>query len=327
MNRLLSTLALCLLAATASANTTGSLVVLKSPESDQQLWYDTNIVVDMTSNTIKICGVTIGGGSSGGSTPFVSPLTTKGDLYTYGTADTRFPIGTMGQALTPNDNATQGLEWTTVYPGMTKHYVEACVRGNSTTIDSTGNVGGTITATTTVNGDNVPGRAWIRFDTAATTSSVASLAGNAQFQANWDPDFTFVVRTDSVTIANSREYVGLGETGDPTTSDVTTTKFLGFRYSTTAAAAHWYGYISNGSTATTVDTGVTVSAATTYVLRCTYDSTGNVAKFYINGSYKAQIASATGTPGTTYLAMRQAGRTLDGTIKQRRFGRFSMVLN
>jgi len=51
--------------------------------------------------------VTAGGG--GGS----SPLTTKGDLYTYDTADARLPVGTNGQVLTANSAQATGLEWVT----------------------------------------------------------------------------------------------------------------------------------------------------------------------------------------------------------------------
>jgi len=46
--------------------------------------------------------------STGGG---ASPLTTKGDLYTYDTTDERLPVGTDGQALVANSSTTTGLEW------------------------------------------------------------------------------------------------------------------------------------------------------------------------------------------------------------------------
>lgn len=46
--------------------------------------------------------------SGGGST---SPLTTKGDLYGYDTADARVPVGSNGQVLTANSSDAQGVDW------------------------------------------------------------------------------------------------------------------------------------------------------------------------------------------------------------------------
>lgn len=47
--------------------------------------------------------------SSGGA----SPLTTKGDIYAYSTADTRLPVGTDGQCLKADSAAATGLNWGT----------------------------------------------------------------------------------------------------------------------------------------------------------------------------------------------------------------------
>ena len=40
-----------------------------------------------------------------------SPLTTKGDMYTFGTANARLPVGTNGQVLSSNSGATNGVDW------------------------------------------------------------------------------------------------------------------------------------------------------------------------------------------------------------------------
>jgi hypothetical protein len=49
--------------------------------------------------------VTIGGGSS--------PLTTKGDVYTYSTTDARLGVGANGTVLTADSVETTGLKWVT----------------------------------------------------------------------------------------------------------------------------------------------------------------------------------------------------------------------
>ena len=49
-----------------------------------------------------------GGGGSGGS---ASPLTTKGDIFTFGTANTRLPVGTNGQVLSSDSTQSTGLKW------------------------------------------------------------------------------------------------------------------------------------------------------------------------------------------------------------------------
>jgi hypothetical protein len=67
--------------------------------------------------------VSIGGGSS--------PLTTKGDLYTYSTTDARLGVGTNGQILTADSTAATGLKWASPAGGGGK--VLQVVGGTSTT--------------------------------------------------------------------------------------------------------------------------------------------------------------------------------------------------
>lgn len=64
------------------------------------------LVYDNNSSRWRVNGV-----SSGGGTP--SPLTTKGDIYTYDTGNQRLPVGTNGQVLTADSAQTTGIKWAT----------------------------------------------------------------------------------------------------------------------------------------------------------------------------------------------------------------------
>lgn len=51
-----------------------------------------------------------------------SPLTTKGDLFVYGSADARLPVGTNGQVLTADAAQTLGVKWAAASGGTAYEY-------------------------------------------------------------------------------------------------------------------------------------------------------------------------------------------------------------
>jgi hypothetical protein len=87
-------------AGTATVNTAGSLIV---PQYDGGVLYFTN-----ASAAIYFDFVQAGA---------VSPLTTKGDLYTFGSSDTRLGVGANGTTLVADSAETTGLKWATPASG------------------------------------------------------------------------------------------------------------------------------------------------------------------------------------------------------------------
>lgn len=73
----------------------------------------TRLAVGSNGQCLTVSGGSVGWGTCGTS----SPLTTKGDLYTYDTGNARLPVGTNGQVLSANSAQATGLEWITPASG------------------------------------------------------------------------------------------------------------------------------------------------------------------------------------------------------------------
>jgi len=96
-------------------------------------------------NVIQLLGGTNTSTSAAGnivlidSTASPSPLTTKGDLYTFSTLDARLPVGTDGQVLSANSAETTGLKW----------IAASSASGTVTNVSGTANQVAVATGTTT----------------------------------------------------------------------------------------------------------------------------------------------------------------------------------
>ena len=94
-------------AGTATVNTAGALAL---PQYDAGILYFTSASAAIFYDYIQVGAA--------------SPLTTKGDLYTFSTSDTRLGVGANGTVLTAASGEATGLQWAT--PSSTPTFV-GCV--------------------------------------------------------------------------------------------------------------------------------------------------------------------------------------------------------
>lgn len=82
------------------------------------------------------------------TTADVTPLTTKGDLFTFSTVDARLGVGTNGQTLVADSTASTGLKWATLATGKVLQVVQGSTAtqvGNSTSTHADTGLTATIT--------------------------------------------------------------------------------------------------------------------------------------------------------------------------------------
>ena len=93
---------------------------ITSPQEGQTSYLKDTDVIQVYSGSAWVT-------KSGGS----SPLTTKGDLYTYSTTDARLPVGTNGHTLVADSAQTTGLKWAAPSSGALVLITSATFSGSS----------------------------------------------------------------------------------------------------------------------------------------------------------------------------------------------------
>ena len=102
-------------AGTATVATAGSLIL---PQNDAGILYFTATGASIFYDYIQAGAV--------------SPLTTKGDLYTFSTSDARLGVGTNNHVLTADSSEATGLKWAAPASGLT--FAGASVNNTSATL-------------------------------------------------------------------------------------------------------------------------------------------------------------------------------------------------
>jgi hypothetical protein len=248
-----------------------------------------------------------------------SPLTTKGDLYTFSTSGTRLPVGTDGYALVADEDAATGLGWA-AFAGA-NYYLTALTWGTDSKLtgtrqDTTAITGGVMTTFTpettfttgAVFGGNTTAAGYIQFIEDTTNGSnytqiagAATQAGNTTYTLpNAYPASSgyALVSTDAGVMSwavnqDGNYYVTGGTYSAGEIAFSGTTSFPGF-------------------TVTSIPTGTTTATNTQTFTNKTWNGVA-IGDTYIssatnwNDAYNNYVASAAYSAGTLTFTQRDGG--------------------
>jgi hypothetical protein len=107
------------------ADAAARATAITSPQEGQTTYLKDTDVIQVYSGSAWVT-------KSGGS----SPLTTKGDLYTYSTTDARLGVGTNGHILTADSTQSTGIKWAAAASGGKVLQVVSTTYATSKTIAS-----------------------------------------------------------------------------------------------------------------------------------------------------------------------------------------------
>lgn len=274
----------------------------------------TNLTVDAQG---RITAATNG---SGGSS---SPLTTKGDIFTHGTVDSRLPVGADTYVLTADSTQTNGIKWAAAgggggsTPQMT-HTMEL----ESATRYTKGNAGTASNVTFDNYGANI--------QAGNTASGYAFVMDNNYVYMdstyyNRNPSLWFVadVPLNAATSNAFLCYVTTGISGNPysnTLGDTQATtstgrKILGFKFKQTTANTDvlTYGVVCDGTAVEqTVLLGTNLNLGSTTPYYCKLTS-GTKAEFWIGGVLLGTITTNLPTGAPTNVVFSAAVQSSAGT--------------
>ncbi len=239
-----------------------------------------------------------GGGGS-------SPLTTKGDIYTYSTVDARLGVGANGTVLTADSTQATGNKWANPLSGL--YPIGTIIEGPSAPVD--GNTwlecdGSAVSQSTYATLYSALGHSWMRYSSTLTTGLsftstpfaitwtgstwVAILSNSTQAYSSTD-GITWTSRT--LNSANSQQAV----------SDGSSSKVLVFNSSSTSANYSSDGGVTWGS--------ATLPSAATWYIR--FNGTNWIG---VTGASSQVITSSNGTSWTSNASLLPANISTSASI-------------
>lgn len=207
------------------ADAAARTAAITSPQEGQTTYTKDNDLIQVYSGSAWVT-------KSGGS-----PLTTKGDLYGYSTADARIAVGTNGTVLTADSTAATGVAWAT---------------GSGMTSLATGSLSGSSISITSISGSYNSLRLVVMNWRPSGANTNLLMQVNVDTGTNYVSEAGYTFATDASAAATSMRVTG-------GTSATTDTGQLVIDIPNYASTAVWKfiqgaGYTTPGSGATTTRT-------------------------------------------------------------------------
>jgi len=236
-----------------------------------------------------------------------SPLTTKGDLYTYTSVDARLAVGTDGQHPVADSSASAGLSYDWPAPILKRSINMSLdfLNGLSNEGVLTSSVSGTAAANaaaTTVTDGTAEGELEMYMGTTTTGRCSVRLNGSGSLFPGGG-QLVFECRVKIPTLSDGTDTFAINVGMISGFSNIATADSTYFSYTHSASSGHWEGKTDNGGSITTVDTGITVAINTYYNLKLVVNATNTLVTFYVNGTSVGTSNSNLSTAGNFPVLM------------------------